>query len=166
MRGLVRRLPALILFALVAASCGETPDVRTSDTSGTTAAQTVVAPITQAPTPTAKTEPTISFDDDTCSSSDPRNWPVEPLEIQVANNTGNRAAVVMGTYADGSTYDDLVAYGSDISTRPDFINSLEILEVDPESADSLLFDYGPGTYFMVCMPDTNTMVVLDDLTIP
>jgi hypothetical protein len=89
-----------------------------------------------------------------------------PLAIEVTNDTDRRAAVVMGTYADGFTRDDLVAYGSDVSTRPDFIDALEIFEVGPGSTDQLVFDYGPGTYFRVCMPEANTMVVLDDLTIP
>ena len=71
----------------------------------------------------------------------------------------------MGTYNDGFGRDDLLAYGSDISTRPPFINALEIFESAPESTSNVLFDHGPGTYFMVCMPATDTMVVLNDLTI-
>jgi hypothetical protein len=162
----VRRLAWLILFALVGASCGDPSNATTSDASETTAAPAVVVPATQVPTTIVTTEPTISFVDGSCSASNPDSWAVETLEIQVTNNTDSRAAVVMGTYADGFTHDDLVAYGSDVSTRPDFIDALEIFEVGPGRADQLLFDYGPGTYFRVCMPETNTMVVLDDLTIP
>jgi len=110
-------------------------------------------------------EPTVSFEGEGCSSSDPGKWPSGPLDIEVSNNTESGAAVVMGTYRDGSGHDDLVAYGSDVSTRPDFIDAVEIFEAAPESTSSLLFDHGPGTYFMVCMPDNNTMVVLDDVTI-
>ena len=110
-------------------------------------------------------EPSVSFVGDDCSSSDPGKWPSGPLDIEVSNSTETSAAVVMGTYQDGFGHDDLVAYGSDISTRPDFIDALEIFEAAPESTSSLSFDYGPGTYFMVCLPDNNTMVVLDDVAI-
>ena len=110
-------------------------------------------------------EPSISFENEECSSSDPSNWPVGALDILISNNTGGRVAVVMGTYSDGFGHEDLMAYGSDISIRPDFINALEIFEVAPESTSHLLFDPGPGRYFMVCLPETNTMVVLDDLTV-
>ncbi len=160
------RLAVLILFLLFAVSCGDTSSDSVSGVSRTTVLQTVADPPTQDSISTATTEPIIAFEDESCSSSDPSHWDVENLAILVANSTGNRAAVVMGTYADGSTRDDLVTYGSDISTRPDFISALEIFEVGPESTGTLLFDYGPGTYFMVCMPDTNTMIVLDDLVIP
>ena len=110
-------------------------------------------------------EPSISFENEECSSSDPTNWPSGALDILVSNNTDVRTAVVMGSYIDGFGHEDLMAYGSDISTRPDFINALEIFEVAPESTSHLLFDHGPGRYFMVCLPETNTMVVLDDLTV-
>lgn len=110
-------------------------------------------------------EPIISFDEGTCTSSDPSVWPSGALDIAISNTTSARTAVVMGTYSDGFGHEDLVAYGSDISTRPDFINALEIFEVAPESTRNLLFDHGPGRYFMVCLPDNNTMVVLDDVTI-
>ena len=110
-------------------------------------------------------EPTISFDDHECSSSDPANWPAGALTIDVSNNTNTRGAVVIGTYSNGFGHDDLVAYGSDVTTRPSFIEALEIFETFPGTTSSLLFDHGPGTYFMVCMPDNNTMVVLHDVTI-
>ena len=110
-------------------------------------------------------EPSISFDGEVCSSSDPSKWPSGAPDILVSNNTTGRTAVVMGTYSDGYGHGDLVAYGSDVSTRPDFINALEIFEVAPESSSNLLFDHGPGRYFMTCLPETNTMVVLDDVTI-
>lgn len=70
----------------------------------------------------------------------------------------------MGTYTEGHERDDLVAYGSDVSTRPTFINALEIFQAQPGTS-TLMFDHGPGMFFMVCMPDTNTMVVLEDLVI-
>ena len=71
----------------------------------------------------------------------------------------------MGTYNDGFGHEDLVAYGSDISTRPPFIDALEILEVSSQNTRNLLFDHGPGLYFMICMPDTSTMILLDDVTV-
>ena len=109
-------------------------------------------------------EPSITFEGEGCSSSDPSRWPPGPPEIDVANNMGHPTGVVMGTYDEGYGRDDLVAYGSDVSTRPDFIDALEIFEAAPGSS-TLVFDHGAGAYFMVCMPDTNTMVVLEDLVL-
>jgi hypothetical protein len=110
-------------------------------------------------------EPSVLFEGEDCSSSDPEKWPTSgPLDIEVTNNTETLAAVVMGSYHDGFGHEDLVAYNTDVSTRPDFIDALEILQVASESTSNLGFDHGPGTYFMVCMPDTNTMVVLGDVT--
>lgn len=74
-------------------------------------------------------------------------------------------ALVMGTYDDGFGHDDLVAYRRDISTRPDFLEALEIYEVGPRSTRRVLFDHGPGRYFTACLDTTTTMIVLDDLTI-
>jgi hypothetical protein len=110
-------------------------------------------------------EPTISFDEGGCSSSDPSSWPSGALEIAISNGADGQAAVVLGTYSEGFGREDLVAYGNDVSIRPEFINALEIYPVAPHSSGNLAFDPGPGTYFMVCMPDTNSMVVLDDLNI-
>lgn len=110
-------------------------------------------------------EPSVSFDGESCSSSNPADWPAGAPEILVVNDSTTRGAIVMGTYVDGSNRGDLVAYGSDVSTRPTFIDALEILEAAPESTATVVFDHGPGTYFMVCMPTTDTMVVLDDFTI-
>lgn len=111
-------------------------------------------------------EPAVSFDQQVCSSSLVDRWPSSgPLEIAVSNDSEVRTAVVMGTYADGFGRDDLVAYGSDVSIRPDFINALEIHQVGPGDRNTLIFDHGPGIFFMVCMPDTNTMVVLDDVSL-
>lgn len=113
----------------------------------------------------ATVEPTIRIDSQECTSSDSANWPGGTLSIEISNNTTTRAAIVMGTYSDGYGHDDLVAYGTDAQPRPDFVDALEIFEVAPESAKTVLFDHGPGTYFMVCMPDTNTMIALDDVAI-
>jgi len=111
-------------------------------------------------------EPSVSFDDQNCSSSDVGGWPSSgPIEIEVSNNSNVGTAVVMGTYADGFGHADLVAYGPDVSTRPSFIEALEIHEVSAGATSLLTFDHGPGTYFMVCMPGHNTMVVLEDVTI-
>lgn len=111
-------------------------------------------------------EPSVSFDDLGCSSSMVDMWPsTGAIEIDVSNHSDVRSAVVMGTYADGFGHTDLLAYGPDVSTRPDFIDSLVVHQVAPGVTSTLIFDHAPGTYFMVCMPDTNTMIVLDDLTI-
>ncbi|MGI9529705.1 MAG: hypothetical protein ACR2NG_08340 [Acidimicrobiia bacterium] len=111
------------------------------------------------------TEPSVSFDSESCSSSNPADWPAGPHDILVVNDSTTRGAVIMGTYNNGYSRDDLVDYGSDVSTRPPFIDALEIFEAAPESTTTVLFDHEPGTYFFVCMPTTDTMVVLDDFTI-
>ena len=110
-------------------------------------------------------QPTVSTDDQGCASSNTDDWPSGVLAIEVSNNAASGSAIVIGTYDNGFEREDLVAYGSDISTRPPFITALEVFEVAPETIDTLIFDHGPGTYFMVCLTDTNTMVVLDDLTV-
>jgi len=109
-------------------------------------------------------EPSVTFQDGDCSSSDPSGWRSGPLNIEVANGTDSAAAVVMGTYADGYERGDLVAYGGDVSARPGFIDALEIFQVAPGSS-TVVFDHGSGIFFMVCMPDPNTMVVLDDVVV-
>jgi hypothetical protein len=108
-------------------------------------------------------QPTVSIDDKGCASSDTDEWPNGVLDIEVSNSSASTSAVVMGTYDDGLGREDLVAYGSDISTRPPFITALEILEVAPARTRTLVFDHDPGTYFMTCLPDQNTMIVLDDV---
>jgi len=112
----------------------------------------------------ATVEPLVTFEDGECRSSDPSGWPSGPLNIEVANRTDSVAAVVMGTYADGYERSDLVAYGSDVSARPAFIDALEIFQVAPGSS-TVVFDHGSGIFFMVCMPDPNTMVVLGDVVV-
>jgi hypothetical protein len=114
----------------------------------------------------ATIDPSVAFNEQGCSSSSVERWPsISPVEIEVSNNTQSVVAVVMGTYKDGFGTADLIAYGSDVSIRPDFINALEIHQAAPGITNTLLFDHGPGTFFMVCMPDTSTMVVLKDVTV-
>ena len=74
-------------------------------------------------------------------------------------------AVVMGTYNEGFGHADLVAYGRDISTRPDFIDALEIYEVGPQTTRVVSFEHGPGLYFTTCLDSTSTMIVLHDVTV-
>jgi len=71
----------------------------------------------------------------------------------------------VGTYDDGFGHADLVSYGRNISTRPGFIDALEIYEIGSESADHVSFDHGPGHYFIVCMDSTSTMIVLNDVIV-
>lgn len=111
------------------------------------------------------TEPSVAIQDESCLSSDPSNWPAGAPDIVLTNDSMSRGALIMGTYNDGFGREDLIAYGTDISTRPPFINALEIFEAAPGSSATVLFDHGPGTYFMACMPETDTMVVLDDVTV-
>ncbi len=114
---------------------------------------------------TAPVDPVVMFEGEQCSSSAPADWPDGPLEIELSNGLPTRAAVIMGTYDEGFGEEDLEVYGSDISTRPPFINALEIFEIGPDTTDQFEFDHGPGLYFVVCMAATDTMTVLGDLTI-
>lgn len=113
----------------------------------------------------APVDPKVTFEGERCSSSDPSNWPDGVLQIELSNNMPRPGAVIMGTYDEGFGQDDLEAYGSDISTRPPFINALEIFEVGPDTTDQFEFDHGPDLYFVVCMSVADTMTVLGDLTI-
>lgn len=126
---------------------------------------TIVAALTLGSCTSDTTEPTVTFDDGTCSSSDVSNWPKGAPDILLTNNTDVLTALIVGTYNDGFGRADLLDYGSDISIRPPFITALEIIESAPRSTSNARLDLGAGTYFMVCMPTTNTMVVLDDLSI-
>lgn len=83
----------------------------------------------------------------------------------MSNSSESRVAVVFGTYADGFGNEDLLDYGEDVTARPGFLNADEIFQVVPESTGTLLLDPDPGTYFLVCMPDTNTMISLGDLIV-
>lgn len=107
----------------------------------------------------------VSFDADGCSSTDSGESPSGSVEIVAANTTSGRVAVVMGTYDDGYDREDLVAYGPDISIRPEFITALGVFEISSQATRTFDFDHGPGTYFVACLPDQNTMVVLDDLRV-
>lgn len=110
-------------------------------------------------------DPVVTFENDQCTSTPPADWPEGPLEIELSNGLLSRAAVIMGTYDEGFGLEDLEAYGSDISTRPPYINALEIFEIAAGATDQFGFDHGPGLYFVVCMPEADTMTVLGDLTI-
>jgi hypothetical protein len=111
-------------------------------------------------------DPLVTFSEQSCSSSSVDGWPSSgPIEIEVSNNSEVVTAVVIGTYLNGFGHADLIAYGSNVSTRPEFIEALDIHRTGPGVTNTLRFDHGPGTFFMVCMPDTNTMIVLDDLVV-
>ena len=150
-----RLAASLIALGLLASSCGvpeSTPPTTTDP-----------AP----PTPSAITDTRahIGIDGDDCTSSIPGSWPNGPIQIEISNQTASTSAVIMGTYNDGFGHADLVSYGRDISTRPGFINALEIYEIGSESTDFVSFDHGPGHYFIVCMDSTSTMIVLNDLIV-
>ncbi|MGI9608586.1 MAG: signal peptidase I [Acidimicrobiales bacterium] len=107
----------------------------------------------------------VILDGSGCTSSIPRTWPTGALPIEIVNDTPTSMALIIGTYADGFGRDDLVAYGRDVSVRPQFIDALEIHQLGPESAADVLFDHGAGNFFTVCMDTTDTMIVLDDLVV-
>lgn len=102
---------------------------------------------------------------DACSSTLRADQPRGPVEFSIRNDDVGRSAIVMGTYQEGFGRDDLVAYGRDVTTRPPFITALEIFEVAAGETAEIVFDHGPGTYFVACMPDPNSMIVLDDLVV-
>jgi hypothetical protein len=150
-----RLAASLIALSLLASSCGapeSTPPTTTDPAPPTTST------ITDTPAH-------IGIDRDDCTSSVPGSWPNGPIQIEISNQAANTSAVIMGTYNNGFGHADLVSYGSDISTRPGFINALEIYEIGSESTDFVSFDHGPGRYFIVCMDSTSTMIVLNDLIV-
>lgn len=108
----------------------------------------------------------VIIEDSACSST-PLEWTSPgPVEIDVENRTGRTAAVVIGRYAEGFERADLVAYGRDITTRPDFLEAIEIFQVQPDALATLgPLDLEPGAYGAVCMDTDSTMVVLPDLVV-
>ncbi len=150
-----RLAATLLALSLMASSCGAAESMPPMTT---TAAPPTTSTITDTPAH-------IGIDGDDCTSSVPGTWPNGPIQIEISNQTASTTAVVMGTYNDGFGHADLVSYGRDISTRPGFINALEIYEIGSESTDHVSFDHGPGHYFIVCMDSTSTMIVLNDLIV-
>ena len=109
---------------------------------------------------------TVALDATGCSSTIPTHSGTGQLGIEIQNKTDNAMAVIMGTYDEGRDRNDLVAYGRDISTRPDsIIAALEIYEVASQATSQVSFDHGPGHYFTACMDTTSTMIVLNDLIV-
>lgn len=116
--------------------------------------------------PLASNRARVVLDGSGCTASAiPERWSDRPLPIEIINGTTTRMALVMGIYQEGFDREDLVSYGRDISTRPSFIEALNIYEVGPGTTRDVSFDRGPGRYFMVCMDSTSTMVVLADLVV-
>lgn len=113
----------------------------------------------------AAAEPLIVISAETCSSTLRSDQPSGPVPFSIENDHDRQAAVVMGTYREGSSHEDLAEYGRDVTTRPAFIDALEIYEVAQGETREIVFDHGPGTFFVACMTDTNSMVVLDDLVV-
>lgn len=158
-----RCLPATLLaLSLMASSCGTAESMPPMTT---TAAPPTTSAITDTRAAITDTRAHIGIDRDDCTSSIPGSWPNGPIQIEISNQTANTTAVVMGTYDDGFGHADLVSYGRNISTRPGFIDALEIYEIGSESADHVSFDHGPGHYFIVCMDSTSTMIVLNDVIV-
>jgi len=148
------RRPTTIVLAVVmtAASCG-------SD-DGSTVLVDETPPVAGGAPAAA-----VVLDRTGCSSTIPSRSDTGMVGIEIENRTDTQMAVVMGTYADGFERNDLVLYGRDVSTRPDFLEDPEIYEVAPDTARQVTFERGPGRYFAICMDTTSTMIVLDDLLI-
>jgi hypothetical protein len=173
----------LLLSSLIAAACGSgdastefAAEATAATTAATTAAPDPSSTAISAEGPTAPppggseaavvTERAhVVLDETGCTSSIPETWPSGVLEIEISNRITGRMALVIGTYAAGFDHQDLVEYGTDVSTRPPFINALEIFEVGPASTRQVSFDHGPGRYFAACMPSSVAMTVLDDLVV-
>ena len=98
-------------------------------------------------------------------STDPADWPNQDPVVVIDNHRENQVAVVIGAYHEGFGFQDLVDYGPDVTIRPNFIEALEIITVGPSGSRQVGFDHGPGTYFVVCMPDRNTMTPIGELMV-
>ena len=162
----VRRMIMILALVLVGAACGG-DDATSEATTTTSAASTTTTAPANPTTTTTTTVPEgvalIALDGNECTSSIPEIWSGGALEIENKNTI--TMAVVMGTYNEGFGHADLVAYGRDISTRPDFIDALEIYEVGPQTTRVVSFEHGSGQYFTTCLDSTSTMIVLDDVTV-
>ena len=151
----VRLAATLLVVVVAAASCGS--DDRSAG------AEPATVPSSDADGGPAG--PAVVLDATGCSSTIPSHADLGGVGIEIHNRTETAMAVVMGSYAEGYERDDLVAYGSDISTRPDFLENAEIFEVGPYETRHVVFDEGSGRYFAVCMDTNSSMIVLDDLVI-
>ncbi len=100
-----------------------------------------------------------------CSSTIPSRSASGNVGFEIQNQTTTKMAVIMGSYAEGYERGDLVSYGRDVSTRPDFLVNPEIYEVAPDSNRQITVEREPGRYFTICMDTPSTMIVLDDLVI-
>ena len=147
-----RPAPIVLALAITAASCGSangsTDPVETS--------QPLDAP--------ALAE-AIVLNGTGCSSTIPSHSASGDVGFKIQNQTTTRMAIIMGSYAEGYGRDDLVSYGRDVSTRPNFLVNPEIYEVAPDSNRQITVERGPGRYFTICMDTPSTMIVLDDLVI-
>ncbi|NNF55228.1 MAG: hypothetical protein HKN03_12415 [Acidimicrobiales bacterium] len=169
--GCWRLVTPILALSLTASACNSTATVVDDQITPAATTPTTFAPETVSTTTlpnqtaTTTTGPLISLDGTECTSSIPETWSGGALEFEIENKNTITMAVVMGTYHDGYEHADLVAYGRDITPRPDFIDALEIYEVGPQTTRLVSFDYGPGQYFTTCLDSTSTMIVLDDVTV-
>jgi hypothetical protein len=171
---LTKQTVAGVVLILIVVACGDSdpspatgppvqPDVST--TAATVATTTPgVTPAPSSPLTPGVTS-SVVIDGTQCTSTLPASTPGGAIPIEITNRTTTRTALVMGTYNEGYRRDDLVAYGRDISTRPPFIEALEIYEVPSQTTRQVSFDHGPGRYFTACMDTNSTMTVLDDLQV-
>ena len=157
-----RLVSSVLALSLLASACTSTATVDEQITPAPTTSITP-APVSTTTTTIPEGVARIALDGNECTASIPEIWSGGALEIENKNTI--TMAVVMGTYNEGFGHADLVAYGRDISTRPDFIDALEIYEVGPQTTRVVSFEHGSGQYFTTCLDSTSTMIVLDDVTV-
>ncbi|MGI9610663.1 MAG: hypothetical protein ACR2NL_10270 [Acidimicrobiia bacterium] len=153
---------AVVLVALLAASCGGDSTDRTEEPIAATQPQSDDEGPTSA-------QWTVVFDGITCDATFRASKPDTEFQIEIANTSAANMALIVGTYHQGHSHDDLSAYtdnwpgGPD---RPDFVSAAEIIEVPASSERSVAKALPAGQYFGVCMAQPDTMITLDDVNIP
>lgn len=158
-----RLVTSVLALSLTASACTSTATVADDQITPAPTTSTTLALVTTTTTTVPEGVALIALDGNECTASIPEAWSGGALEIENKNTI--TMAVVMGTYNEGFGHADLVAYGRDISTRPDFIDALEIYEVGPQTTRVVSFEHGSGQYFTTCLDSTSTMIVLDDVTV-
>lgn len=110
----------------------------------------------------------IVFDGTECVSSIPDGLPGGGLTAEISNESENLMTFVIGTYQDGYGREDLVAFIEElevIAEPPPFIEILEFHELGSGSDGNYVFSLGDGLFFMLCLQQPSTALVLDDVVV-
>ena len=111
---------------------------------------------------------TVTFDGVECVSSSTEPWSGDQPIVEVVNESDGLMALIFGTYDDGYSHSDFDQYAESWvggEDRPDFVEAVEILEVEGSSERNLTFIHGRGRYAVACMAQPETLIALDDVVV-